>query len=184
MEKLIIPDPVEHLVFVMDTIRLLRRELANKVPLIGFAGAPFTLAAYMVEGRGSKDFSTLKRMMYREPKTLNALLDKLTECSVTYLNAQIDAGAQAVQLFDTWAGILSPDDYRQWILPVHLDIAERLDRSAAPLILYVNNGAHVVDAMVESGADVLSLDWRVDVARAAKLAELPALAGRQGIHVG
>ena len=92
----------------------------------------------MVEGRGSKDFSTLKRMMYREPKVLHALLDKLTECSVDYLNAQIDAGAQAVQLFDTWAGLLTAAEYREWVLPRHREIAERVDRARAPLILYIN----------------------------------------------
>jgi uroporphyrinogen decarboxylase len=85
-----------------------------------------------------------------------------------YLNAQIEAGAQAVQLFDTWAGILSPADYREWVLPVHQTIAAKLDREAAPLILYVNSGAHVVDSMAESGADVISLDWRVDISEAAQ----------------
>ena len=169
VEKLRVPDPTESTPFVFEILRTLRRELEpSHTPLIGFAGAPFTLAAYLVEGRGSKGFPTLKRMMYREPEVLRALQSRLTEMVVGYLNAQIEAGAQVVQLFDTWAGLLGPDEYRDWVLPIHSEIVARLDRDRAPLILYVNNGAHVLDEMLESGADVLSLDWRVDIARAAR----------------
>jgi len=170
VEKLRVPDPRETVPFVFEILRTLRRHLeAEQVPLLGFAGAPFTLAAYLVQGGGSKDFATLKRMMYTAPNVLRALQQRLTDMVVGYLAAQVEAGAQVVQLFDTWAGILAPAEYREWVLPVHREIAERLDRAAAPLILYVNNGAHVVDSMLESGADVLSLDWRVDVAAAARL---------------
>jgi len=162
------PDPRESVPFVMEALRVLRRELeSQRVPLLGFAGAPFTLAAYLVEGRGSKDFATLKRMMYRAPEVLRALLARLTEMTVAYLNAQIDAGAQVVQLFDTWAGLLSPADYAVWVQPSHREIASKVERARAPLILYVSNGTHVLDAMLSSGADVLSLDWRVDMAVAA-----------------
>jgi uroporphyrinogen decarboxylase len=169
VEKLGVADPRGTVPYVFEILRRLRIELAaEQVPLLGFAGAPFTLAAYLVEGKGSKDFGALKRMMYREPALLHALLDRLTEMTVAYLNAQIEAGAQAVQLFDTWAGLLSAADYREWILPVHQAIARRLHRDAAPLILYVNGGAHVLDAMIEAGADVLSLDWRVDFAEASR----------------
>ncbi len=169
VELLIDADPRATVPYVFEILRRLRSELAaEQVPVIGFAGAPFTLAAYLVEGKGSKDFGALKRMMYREPAVLRALLDRLTEMTVAYLNAQIEAGAQAVQLFDTWAGLLSAADYREWILPTHQAIARRLHRDAAPLILYVNGGAHVLDAMIEVGADVLSLDWRVDLADAAR----------------
>ncbi|MCH7866680.1 MAG: uroporphyrinogen decarboxylase [Myxococcales bacterium] len=169
VERLRVPDPTESVPFVFEILRTLRRELEGRqIPLLGFAGAPFTLAAYMVEGRGSKDFTQIKRMMHREPKLLNALLDKLTDCSVSYLNAQIEAGAQAVQLFDTWAGLLTAAEYREWILPRHQQIAERVHRDRAPLILYMNNGAHLLEDSVESGADVLSLDWRVDLANAAR----------------
>lgn len=165
------PDPRESVPFVMDILGALRRELETpKIPLLGFAGAPFTLAAYLIEGGGSRHFGTLKRMMVREPALLRSLQAKLVEMTVAYLNAQIEAGAQVVQLFDTWAGLLDAADYREWVLPVHQEIVERVDRSAAPLILYVNDGAHVFEAMLESGADVLSLDWRVDLARAATLA--------------
>jgi uroporphyrinogen decarboxylase len=169
VERLAVSDPRASVPYVFEILRRLRRELeAEQVPLLGFAGAPFTLAAYLVEGKGSKDFAALKRLMYCEPAVLRALLERLTEMTVEYLNAQIEAGAQAVQLFDTWAGLLSAADYREWILPTHQTIARRLNRAAAPLILYVNGGAHVLDAMAESGADVLSLDWRVDFADAAR----------------
>jgi len=107
-------------------------------------------------------------MLYREPDLLRLLLARLTDLTVDYLNAQIDAGAQVVQLFDTWAGLLSAREYRDWVLPGHREIAERVKRSEAPLILYVNDGAHVLDEMAEAGCDVLSLDWRVDIADAAR----------------
>jgi len=169
VERLGVPDPRESVPYVFEIIRRLRAELASRdVPLLGFAGAPFTLAAYLVEGGGSRHFGALKRLMVREPDVLRELQARLTDLVVRYLNAQIEAGAQVVQLFDTWAGLLAEEDYREWVLPVHREIAAKLDRSQAPLILYVNDGAHVVDAMLESGADVLSLDWRVDLADAAR----------------
>jgi uroporphyrinogen decarboxylase len=180
-EALRVPDPRESVPYVFEILRALRRELASEaVPLIGFAGAPFTLAAYLVEGRSSTEFGAVKRMMHRAPEVLRALLARLTDLVVAHLAAQVEAGAQAVQIFDTWAGMLAPVDYREWVLPVHREIASRLERatgspagevgpdSRAPLILYVKGGAHVVDSMVESGADVISLDWRVDLARAAR----------------
>ncbi len=169
VEALRIPDPRESVPYVFEILRNLRRELAeDEIPLLGFAGAPFTLAAYLVEGGSSAAFSGLKPMLHREPELLRALLARLTDLVVGYLEAQIEAGAQAVQLFDTWAGILGPTEYREWVLPVHREISAKLDRDRAPLILYVKGGAHVVDAMSESGADVISLDWRVDMARAAR----------------
>lgn len=165
------PDPRESVPYVFEILRVLREELeAEQVPLLGFAGAPFTLAAYLVEGAGSRHFSAMKRLLYRDPDVLRALLARLTDMTVTYLNAQIEAGAQVVQLFDTWAGLLSREEYREWVLPTHRAIAAKLDRGAAPLILYVNDGAHVVDEMLEAGADVISLDWRVDLADAARRA--------------
>ncbi len=171
VERLRVPDPRDAVPYVFEILHRLRDELAAaRVPLIGFAGAPFTLAAYLVEGSGSRHFGALKRMLHREPEVLRALLDRLTALTVAYLNAQIEAGAQVVQLFDTWAGLLGPEEYRTWVLPVHREIASKLDRDAAPLILYVNDGAHVVDEMLEAGADVISLDWRVDLADAARRA--------------
>jgi uroporphyrinogen decarboxylase len=168
VERLRVPDPRESVPYVFEILKTLRRELApTGVPLIGFAGAPFTLAAYLVEGSGSRDFATLKRMMVRAPEVLRALLARLTELTVGYLDAQIEAGAQVVQIFDTWAGILSREAYREWVLPVHREIVAKIDRSRAPVILYVGNGAHVFPEMLASGADVLSIDWRVDMAEAA-----------------
>jgi uroporphyrinogen decarboxylase len=169
VDALLTPDPRESVPFVFEILKTLRGELASRaIPLLGFAGAPFTLAAYLVEGQGSRSFSILKRMLHHEPDTLRALLAKLADLTVDYLNAQIEAGAQVVQLFDTWAGLLSPAEYREWVLPGHQEIASRVRRDEAPLILYVNNGAHVVDEMVEAGTDVISLDWRVDLADVAK----------------
>ncbi len=171
VERLRASDPRESVPFVFEILRRLRRELASeRVPLIGFAGAPFTLAAYLVEGRGSKEFSAIKHMMVRAPEVLRALQARLTTLVVDYLNAQIEAGAQVLQLFDTWAGLLGPEDYAEWVLPVHREIVARLDRSRAPLILYVRGSAHVLGLLFDSGADVISLDWRVDVAAAARLA--------------
>jgi len=171
VEKLAEPDVERAVPYVFESLRRLRRALESEaVPLLGFAGAPFTLAAYLVEGRGSRHFAELKRLMYGEPDALRALLARLTELTVRYLEAQIDAGAQVVQLFDTWAGILGEREYRIWALPAQREIAERLGRARAPLILYVNDGAHLFDAMLESGADVLSLDWRVELAEAARRA--------------
>jgi uroporphyrinogen decarboxylase len=171
VERLRAGDPRESVPFVFEILRRLRRELAGeRVPLIGFAGAPFTLAAYLVEGRASKEFSGIKRMMLRAPEVLRALQARLTTLVVDYLSAQIEAGAQVVQLFDTWAGLLSPDDYAEWVLPVNREIAAKLDRVRAPLILYVRDGAHLMEPMLASGADVISLDWRVEMAEAARRA--------------
>jgi uroporphyrinogen decarboxylase len=168
VERLRVPDPRESVPFVFEILRTLRAELAGRqIPLLGFAGAPFTLAAYLVEGAGSRHFATWKRMLWSEPRLARALLDRLTDLTVGYLSAQIEAGAQAVQLFDTWAGMLAPADYREWVLPTHREIAAKLDRSS-PLILYVNDGAHVLEETAESGADVVSLDWRVDLGDAAR----------------
>jgi len=169
VEALRVPDPRESVPYVFEILRALRRELEGpRVPLLGFAGAPFTLAAYLVEGSGSRNFSLLKRMLHREPELLRALLAHLTQLTVGYLNAQIEAGAQVVQLFDTWAGLLSPAEYAEWVLPTHREITAKLDRRRAPLVLYVGNGAHVLDSMLESGADVLSLDWRMEMSEAAR----------------
>ena len=171
VEALRVPDPRESVPFVGAILRRLRAELAaSRVPLIGFAGAPFTLAAYLVEGRGGGDFVQVKRLMVEAPEVLRALLAKLTQLVGAHLTAQIEAGAQVVQVFDTWAGLLAPDDYAEWVQPVHRELAAKLDRTRAPLILYVNGASHVLDFMLDSGADVASVDWRVDLAAAARRA--------------
>jgi uroporphyrinogen decarboxylase len=168
VDALRIPDCRESVPYVFEILGRLRRELESRqIPLLGFAGAPFTLAAYLVEGSGSRDFSTFKRLMHREPETVRALLDRLATLVTDYLAAQVEAGAQVVQLFDTWAGLLSRADYRAFVLPWHQRIAAGLAGTDTPLILYVNNCAHLVDLMADSGAAVLSLDWRCDLAAAA-----------------
>jgi uroporphyrinogen decarboxylase len=170
VEKLIVPDPEEKTPFVMETIRLLRKQLAGAVPLIGFAGAPFTLASYMVEGGGSKTYAAIKGMMFREPKLLHKLLDKIADTIIFYLNAQIEAGAQVVQLFDTWAGELSSFDYEEFALPYTQKVFQHIHRGpqglGVPAVLYVNGCSHILEKMAESGANVLSIDWRIDIAEA------------------
>jgi len=155
------PDPVQEMPFVLETVRMLRRELPEHVALIGFAGAPFTMAAYMVEGHGSKDFARTKSLMYREPLVFHALLEKLSLVVSDYLEAQIEAGVQAVQLFDTWSGLLSPRDYEEYVLPHVRRILERVSRAGTPSILYGNGTGGLLELMDEAGPDVLSLDWRV-----------------------
>ena len=162
VESLIVPDPIEKTGFVMEIIRSLRRELDGRVPLIGFAGAPWTLAAYMIEGGGSRNYAEVKRMMFTEPETFHALLDKIADTVILYLKAQIESGAQIVQLFDSWAGELSPSDYEHFALPYEQKIFESLDRVAAPSILYINGSGTFLEKMARSGADVLSIDWRTD----------------------
>ena len=166
VEKLRAPDPIESVPFVMEIIRTLKRELDSQVPLIGFAGAPWTLAAYMIEGGGSRSYSEIKRMMYREPATTHALLDKLADTIILYLNAQIEAGADAVQLFDSWAGELSPADYEQFALPYEQKVLASIDRRRAPAMLFINGVGSLLEKMETSGADVLSIDWRLPLAEA------------------
>src|ERR1044072_3726184 len=163
VDKLVVPDPVEKTGFVVEIIKTLRRELDGAVPLIGFAGAPWMLAAYMIEGGGSKNYAHVKRMMFAEPATLHALLDKIADAIIPYLDAQIEAGAQVVQLFDSWAGELSPKDYEQFALPYEQKIFQSINRGSAPAFLYINGSGTFLEQMATSGADVLSLDWRGDL---------------------
>ncbi|MBI3949266.1 MAG: uroporphyrinogen decarboxylase [Acidobacteria bacterium] len=166
IEALSVPDPVDAMPYVFEIIRRLRQELRGAVPLIGFAGAPWTLATYLVEGGGSKNFAAIKALAYSEPNLLHQLLDKLARAISLYLNAQIEAGAQVMQLFDTWAGELSPEAYEEFALRYERQVIERLRRNQAPAILYINGCGNILEKMATSGADVLSLDWRVDLADA------------------
>ena len=166
VEALRIPQMEQDVPFVMETIRILRRELDGRVPLIGFAGAPFTLACYMVEGKGSKDFATIKRMMYAEPEIYGALMEKVTEMDRQYLNAQIAAGAQAVQIFDTWGGILSPGDYATYILPYTKKLIAGLDREGVPVIHFVKGSGTMLELVKQAGADVVGLDWHISLGEA------------------
>lgn len=160
VDRLIIPDPLEKTGFVMELLHKLRAELAHDpdTALVGFAGAPWTLATYMIEGGGSKHFAKIKGMMYEAPEVLHRLLGKLAETVTLYLNAQIEAGAQVVQLFDTWGGILSAEEYREFVLPYHQQILDQLKREHAPVILYVNNSRGLLPLLAEAKPDVIGVD--------------------------
>jgi uroporphyrinogen decarboxylase len=168
VDKLIIPDTEDSMPFVLETIKILRRELADKVPLIGFSGAPFTLATYIIEGGSSKNFSHTKRMMYQNPGLFNVLLEKITATVIDYLSAQIRAGAQAVQIFDSWAGILSPYDYEKMIFPHVKTAIKALKKLGVPVIYFVNDCPGLLEIVKKCGADVIGIDWRVDMAQAVK----------------
>ncbi|SFM69968.1 uroporphyrinogen decarboxylase [Ectothiorhodospira mobilis] len=162
-----VPDPEEELRYVMDAVRLIRRELNGRVPLIGFSGSPWTLATYMVEGGSSKDFARIKGMMYDDPDTLHHLLDTLAQTVTAYLNAQVAAGAQAVMVFDTWGGALSPENYRAFSLKYMQQIVDGLTREAdgrrVPVVLFTKGGGQWLEAMADTGCDALGLDWTVDI---------------------
>ncbi len=166
VDKLIVPDTEDSMPFVLDTIRILRQKL--QVPLIGFSGAPFTLATYIIEGGSSKNFANTKRMMYQNPGLFSALMKKITDTVIEYLSAQINAGAQVVQLFDSWAGILSPFDYEENVFPYVKTIIKDLKKLKAPVIYFVNDCAGLLDIIKKSGANVVAVDWRVDIGRAVK----------------
>jgi len=170
IERLIEPDPLESMGFVMDLLKQLRHELSSHpdTALIGFAGSPWTLATYMIEGGVSKNFHHLKALMWNEPKLLHQLLEKLSRVVTLYLNAQIDAGAQVVQLFDTWGGILPEAGYREFIQPYQQHILDNINRDKAPAILYMNGSGLLLDAMAETRPDVVSLDWMTTITDARK----------------
>ncbi len=169
VEKLRIPQMEQDVPYVLETIKILRRELAGKVPLIGFGGAPFTLACYMVEGKGSKDFAQIKRMMYAAPEVYAALMEKITTMSMEYLNAQITAGAQCIQIFDTWGGILSPADYERYVLPYTVRLINGLNRKETPVIHFVKGSGAMLDTVMKAGGDVMGLDWHVSLGAARNL---------------
>src|SRR5438067_11241938 len=152
--------------FVLETIRLLRRQLDPSVALIGFSGAPFTLAGYLIEGKPSRDFLTTKTMMYAEPALWDALITRLSQLVLEYLLAQIEAGAQLVQALDRWVGALSPSDYRRYVLPHMTGIFGGLQRAGAPTIHFGTGTAGILSLMREAGGDVIGVDWRVDLGEA------------------
>ncbi|HVI58260.1 MAG TPA: uroporphyrinogen decarboxylase [Luteimonas sp.] len=170
--RLGVPDMETELRYVMDAVRTIRRELGGKVPLIGFSGSPWTLACYMVEGGGSKDFARIKAMALNEPKALHALLAVNTDAVIAYLSAQRAAGAQALQVFDTWGGVLSPAMYREFSLPYLARIARGLERgegdARTPLILFGKGNAAHLEALAESGAEGVGVDWLVELGEAAR----------------
>jgi uroporphyrinogen decarboxylase len=166
LERLIIPDTEDSMPFVLETIRILRRRL--NVPLIGFSGAPFTLATYIIEGGSTKSFANTKKMMFQNPGLFNDLMDKLTVTVISYLTAQIRAGAQAVQVFDSWAGILTPEDYRNYVLPYVKRAISELKKEGVPVIYFANECAGLLGEIKKTGADVIGIDWRIDLKEAIK----------------
>ena len=171
IDRLVVPDPVATMPFVMEAVRQIQRGLAGRVPLIGFAGAPFTLLTYAVEGGGSKEYAKTKTLLFGDPAAAHALLEKLADTVAAYLCAQVEAGADAVQIFDSWAGILSPADFEEYALRWARHVIARVKAHPAvaarrvPVIYFCNGCAPYLDRYASSGADVLGVDWRVDIDR-------------------
>ena len=167
------PDPETELRYVMDAVRTIRRELNGQVPLIGFTGSPWTLATYMVEGAGSKEYANIKAMLYGEPELLHELLDKTTRTVINYLNAQVAAGAQALMVFDTWGGTLSPSNYLEFSLAYMQKIVDGVTREnegrRVPVVLFTKNGGQWLDRIADTGCDAVGVDWTTDLKTARTL---------------
>jgi uroporphyrinogen decarboxylase len=170
VDKLWVPDPGRELRYVIDAVALIRRELGGRVPLIGFAGSPWTVGTYMVEGGGSKNFGRIKRMMYESPRVLHRLLDVLARSTVSYLNAQVAAGAQAVMLFDTWGGVLTPAQYEEFSLRYMAQVVDALTRESegrrVPNIVFTKGGGAWLGKIAAIGCDAVGVDWTTDLASA------------------
>lgn len=168
--RLAVPDPATDLRYVLDAVSLIRRELDGRVPLIGFAGSPWTVATYIVEGGSTREFALIKAMLFEEPRTLHRLLEILSDATTLYLNAQIEAGAQAIMIFDTWGGILAPQRYREFSLQYMQRIVGGLKRvhegKPVPLILFTKGGGAWLGEMAKTGCDALGVDWTTDLADA------------------
>ena len=181
IDKLGVPDPGRELKYVIEAVARVRRELAGRVPLIGFAGSPWTVATYMVEGGSSKTFGVIKRMMYESPRELHRLLDLLAKATILYLNAQIAAGAQAVMLFDTWGGVLTPAQYEEFSLRHMAQVIDALTRQAAgrrvPNIVFTKGGGSWLAKIAAIGCDAVGVDWTTDLGDARK-----AVAGRVALQ--
>ena len=182
IKKLSIPDPEEDLGYVMQAIRLTKKALYDKVPLIGFAGSPWTIACYIVEGGPSKNYSLIKKMLYNEPQALKLLLQKLSDSIYLYLNAQIAAGVDVIMLFDTWGGILTPAAYQEFSLHYMQVILQKLalkqTEKTIPSILFTKNGGNWLNSIANSGCDAIGLDWTIDIGQVRhSLADKVALQG-------
>ena len=176
------PDPAVHLRYVLDAVSEIRRALAGSVPLIGFSGSPFTLACYMIEGKGSSDFSSVKKMLYQRPDLLHRILSVTADAVTDYLNAQIEAGAQAVMVFDTWGGMLTHAAYREFSLGYIERIVRRLQRERAgeriPNIVFTKGGGLWLEDIAAIGCDAVGLDWTIDIGQArARIGNKVALQG-------
>jgi uroporphyrinogen decarboxylase len=163
VEALRVIDAEESTPYVMEAIRFVRNELEGKQAVIGFSGAPFTLACYMIEGRPSRDYAIAKSLMYGQPEVWNALMNKLTEVVSRYLVAQIDAGVDVVQLFDSWVGALGPSAYRRFVQPYTRRIFQAVRQTGTPTIHFGTGTASLLELMAETGSDIVSVDWRVDL---------------------
>ncbi len=167
IDKLFVPDPFDKLRYVTDAVSLIRTELDGAVPLIGFSGSPWTLSTYMVEGSSSKDYRHVKGMMYENPALMHRLLDTLAQSVVSYLNAQIEAGAQAVMIFDTWGGVLTPQTYRDFSLNYMQQIVSQLKRQhdgqTIPVTLFTKGGAQWIEWTADTGCDAIGLDWTINI---------------------
>jgi uroporphyrinogen decarboxylase len=161
-------DPEESLPFVKTVLQTLRQEVGNKAAVLGFVGSPWTLAAYAIEGKSSKDYSNIKRMAFSEPELLHKLLGKIADSIAIYVRYQIDSGAQMVQLFDSWAGNLSPIDYDTFALPYQQRVVQQVKKTHpdTPLVMYISGSAGVLERMGQTGVDIVSVDWTVDMADA------------------
>jgi uroporphyrinogen decarboxylase len=167
LERMSVFDPAEKTPFVQETIKLARAQL-GETPLIGFAGAPFTTATYAIEGKTSKRFSRTKSFFYREPAAARRLLDLIAEATRRYLLAQVEAGAQAIQLFDSWVGVVSPADWAEFVLPPTAALVKAVQATGVPVIYFPNGATTLLDRIAQVGADVYGIDWRLplDEARA------------------
>jgi uroporphyrinogen decarboxylase len=173
VDKIGVPDPNQELKYVMDAVSVIRRELNGRVPLIGFSGSPWTLATYMVEGSSTKEFGKVKGMMFDQPQVMHKLLDTLAQSVISYLNAQIEAGAQAVMVFDTWGGVLTPRDYKEFSLRYMQQIVDGINRQhngqTIPVTLFSKGAGQWLDIMAETGCDALGVDWTMDLKDARKM---------------
>ncbi|MBI5231826.1 MAG: uroporphyrinogen decarboxylase [Coriobacteriales bacterium] len=169
VDRLSLSDPIEDTGYVMETLRILRGELENKVPLIGFAGAPFTLASYAIEGHGTRDYEITKALMWNEPEAWAKLMNKFADTVIAYLSAQIDAGAQTVQLFDSWVGYVSPYDYERFVLPYSKRVIEEVQKKGVPVIHFANGATSMLNLVRQAGGDVIGMDWRIDIAEGAEV---------------
>ncbi len=177
VERLARFDPGAEIAFTGEILSRLKRQVGDGAAVLGFCGAPWTLASYLVEGGASRSFAALKTMMGRDPGTLRRLLELLADVASDVLSFQIASGADAVQLFDTWAGELAAEDYREWALPAAARAIAGIRRREQPVILYINGCGHLIEPMAETGADVLSIDWRASLSEARRRAPGRALQG-------
>jgi len=156
-------EPTSDVPYVLDAIRLTKKMLDGQTPLIGFCGAPFTIASYLIEGRPTRDFAKVKALMYRDSKTWHALMRKLADSMAAYLQAQIDAGVDAVQVFDSWVGCLTPQDYHNYVLPYSQRIFKKLERLGVPRIHFGTGTSNFLEEMKMAGGDVFGVDWRIPI---------------------